>query len=231
MPETLDIAVVGATGLVGEALVELLEERDFPVANLYLLASGESAGKSIGFCGRNIRVGKLDEFDFAKVRLAFLSVGAEAAADCAARAGEAGCSVIDLSGAALNNAAALLAQACVNGDAIQTLQLPALIAAPAAPAAEVAEVLAALRGVLELRQVNVAACLSASALGREGYRSWLGRLPSCSMRARWSHAWWIASSPSTCSRSWVASTSRAIPRWSVASRRSSQGCSPSWSMA
>ncbi|MFV3368050.1 aspartate-semialdehyde dehydrogenase [Pseudomonas sp. NY15435] len=168
MPETLDIAVVGATGLVGEALVELLEERDFPVANLYLLASGESAGKSVAFRGRNIRVGKLDDFDFAKVRLAFLSVGADAAADCAARAGQAGCSVIDLSGASLTNTAALLAQACVNGDAVESLQLPALIAAPAAPAAEVAEVLAALRGVLELRQVTVSACLSASALGREG---------------------------------------------------------------
>lgn len=168
MPETLDIAVVGATGLVGEALVELLEERDFPVANLYLLASGESAGKSVAFRGRNIRVGKLDDFDFAKVRLAFLSVGADAAADCAARAGQAGCSVIDLSGASLTNTAALLAQACVNGDAVESLQVPALIAAPAAPAAEVAEVLAALRGVLELRQVTVSACLSASALGREG---------------------------------------------------------------
>ncbi|MFV3412452.1 aspartate-semialdehyde dehydrogenase [Pseudomonas nitroreducens] len=168
MPETLDIAVVGATGLVGEALVELLEERDFPVANLYLLASGESAGKSVAFRGRNIRVGKLDDFDFAKVRLAFLSVGAEAAAECAARADEAGCSVIDLSGASRDNACALLALACVNGDAVQTLQVPALIAAPAAPAAEVAEVLAALRGVVELRQVAVNACLSASALGREG---------------------------------------------------------------
>lgn len=168
MPETLDIAVVGATGLVGEALVELLEERDFPVANLYLLASGESAGKSVAFRGRNIRVGKLDDFDFAKVRLAFLSVAADAAADCAARAGQAGCSVIDLSGASLTNTAALLAQACVNGDAVESLQVPVLIAAPAAPAAEVAEVLAALRGVLELRQVTVSACLSASALGREG---------------------------------------------------------------
>jgi aspartate-semialdehyde dehydrogenase len=168
MPETIDIAVVGATGLVGEALVELLEERDFPVANLYLLASGESAGKSIGFRGRNIRVGKLDEFDFSKARLAFLSVGAEAAADCSARAIGAGCSVIDLSGAALNNAAASLALACLNGDALDQLQIPAVIAAPAAPAAEVAEVLAALRNTLELRQVNVAACLSASALGREG---------------------------------------------------------------
>lgn len=168
MPETLDIAVVGATGLVGEALVELLEERDFPVATLYLLASGESAGKSVAFRGRNIRVGKLDDFDFAKVRLAFVSVGAEAAAECAARALQAGCSVIDLSGASLNNASAVLAQACVNGAAVEALQVPALIAAPAAPAAEVAEVLAALRGVLELRQVNVSACLSASALGREG---------------------------------------------------------------
>ncbi|MBB4863649.1 aspartate-semialdehyde dehydrogenase [Pseudomonas nitritireducens] len=168
MPETIDIAVVGATGLVGEALVELLEERDFPVANLYLLASGESAGKSIAFRGRNIRVGKLDEFDFSRVRLAFLSVGAEAAADCSARAIGAGCSVIDLSGAALNHAAASLALTCVNGSALEQLQLPAVIAAPAAPAAEVAEVLAALRTVLEPRQVNVAACLSASALGREG---------------------------------------------------------------
>lgn len=168
MPETLDIAVVGATGLVGEALVELLEERDFPVANLYLLASGESAGKSVAFRGRNIRVGTLDDFDFSKVRLAFLSVSAEASTDCAGRAVQAGCSVIDLSGASLDNADALLAQAGVNGDALETLQLPARIAAPVAPAAEVAEVLAALRPVLELRQVNVSACLSASALGREG---------------------------------------------------------------
>ncbi|MDL2425223.1 N-acetyl-gamma-glutamyl-phosphate reductase, partial [Pseudomonas sp. BAgro211] len=79
------------------------------------------------------------------------------AADCAARARAAGCSLIDLSGASLGNAAALLAQACVNAEAVEALQLPAVIAAPAAPAAEVAEVLAALRGVLELRQVTVSA--------------------------------------------------------------------------
>ncbi|QRY78695.1 aspartate-semialdehyde dehydrogenase [Pseudomonas sp. PDNC002] len=168
MPETIDIAVVGATGLVGEALVELLEERDAPVTNLYLLASGESAGKSMGFRGRNIRVGNLADFDFAKVRLVFLSIGAEAASDCAVRARAAGCSVIDLSGASLGKAGAQLALASVNAEVLDTLDLPAVIAAPAAPAAEVAEVLVALRGVVELRQVNVAACLSASALGREG---------------------------------------------------------------
>lgn len=168
MPETFDIAVVGATGLVGEALVELLEERDVPVGNLYLLASGESAGKSVVFRGRNIRVGKLADFDFSKARLAFLSVGVEAAAECATRALEAGCNVIDLSGASLGAPAAQLALASVNAGVLEQVRIPALIAAPVAPAAEVAEVLAVLAGVLELRHANVAACLSASALGREG---------------------------------------------------------------
>lgn len=63
---SVDVAVVGATGLVGEALVELLEELDCPVAELHLLASGESAGKSVPFRGRNLRVRELDGFSFAQ---------------------------------------------------------------------------------------------------------------------------------------------------------------------
>ncbi|MHB9798427.1 aspartate-semialdehyde dehydrogenase [Pseudomonas sp. MT3] len=167
MPETIDIAVVGATGLVGEALVELLEERDFPVGTLYLLATGESAGKSVAFRGRNLRVGKLSDFDFAKVRMAFLSTTADAALECSGLALAAGCSVIDLSGAALAEQA-VVAFPAANADVLESLSLPARIAAPCAPAAEVAEVLAALRDVLDVRQLSVTACLSASALGREG---------------------------------------------------------------
>lgn len=167
MPETIDIAVVGATGLVGEALVELLEERDFPVGTLYLLATGESAGKSVAFRGRNLRVGKLSDFDFAKVRLAFLSTTADAAHECSAQALAAGCSVIDLSGAALAEQSLVVLPAA-NGEVLEQSSLPVRIAAPCAPAAEVAEVLAALRDVLEVRQLSVTACLSASVLGREG---------------------------------------------------------------
>nr|WP_294980127.1 aspartate-semialdehyde dehydrogenase [uncultured Pseudomonas sp.] len=167
MPETIDIAVVGATGLVGEALVELLEERDFPVGTLYLLATGESAGKSVAFRGRNLRVGKLSDFDFAKVRMAFLSTTADAALECSGLALAAGCSVIDLSGAALAEQA-VVALPAANAEVLESLSLPARIAAPCAPAAEVAEVLAALRDVLDVRQLSVTACLSASALGREG---------------------------------------------------------------
>lgn len=167
MPETIDIAVVGATGLVGEALVELLEERDFPVGTLYLLATGESAGKSIAFRGRNLRVGSLSGFDFAKVRLAFLSTSAGAAQAAAEQALAVGCSVIDLSGAAQGEDALPVLPAA-NAQLLDQPNLPVRISAPCAPAAEVAEVLAALRDVLKVRQLSVTACLSASVLGREG---------------------------------------------------------------
>ena len=56
MTRTFDIAVIGATGSVGEALVQLLEEREFPVANLHVIASGESAGSSVSYKGKNLRV-------------------------------------------------------------------------------------------------------------------------------------------------------------------------------
>src|SRR5690349_21403343 len=55
MSQTLDIAVIGATGTVGETLVQILEERDFPIGSLHLLASSESAGSSVPYRGKNVR--------------------------------------------------------------------------------------------------------------------------------------------------------------------------------
>lgn len=161
---SVDIAVVGATGLVGEALVELLEEGDFPATDVHLLASGESAGKSMAFRGRNLRVRELDGFDFAKVRLAFFATSAEVAGQHVQRALAAGCSVIDLSGSGEGP----LVLPALNGEALEPLQLPVLLRAPAAAAAEVGEVLAALASCVELRSLSLTACLSASQLGREG---------------------------------------------------------------
>ena len=62
MSQSINIALVGATGSVGEALVELLEEREFPVQDLHLLASSESVGQSLPFRGRQLRVRSLDSF-------------------------------------------------------------------------------------------------------------------------------------------------------------------------
>jgi Aspartate-semialdehyde dehydrogenase len=99
MSQSFDIAVIGATGTVGETLVQILEERDFPVGNLHLLASSESAGHSVPFRGKNVRVREVDEFDFSKVQLVFFAAGPAVTLSFASRATAAGCSLIDLSGA------------------------------------------------------------------------------------------------------------------------------------
>jgi len=90
-----NVAVVGATGAVGEVLLELLAERDFPLAELTLLASARSAGRSVTFGGRSRRIGNLQDFDFAGVDFAFFSAGGAVSAEHAPRAAAAGATVID----------------------------------------------------------------------------------------------------------------------------------------
>ncbi|RRV07923.1 aspartate-semialdehyde dehydrogenase [Pseudomonas sp. v388] len=167
MSQSFDIAVVGATGTVGETIVQILEEREFPVAGLHVLASIESAGQSVPFRGKNVRVREVDEFDFSKVRLAFFAAGPAITRSFAARATAAGCSVIDLSGA-LTVAQAPLVVPEINAEVLTADSATHLISCPSASATAVAMVLAPLRGLLDIRHVSVTACLAVSAQGREG---------------------------------------------------------------
>ena len=73
MSKLYDVAVVGATGAVGETMMTILEERNFPVGNLYPLASARSAGKSITFRGKQVKVTDLAEFDFSQVQIGLFS--------------------------------------------------------------------------------------------------------------------------------------------------------------
>jgi aspartate-semialdehyde dehydrogenase len=95
MPEKLDIAVVGATGAVGEAMLEILAQRKFPVGDVYALASERSVGKHVEFGNRRLRVGNLADFDFGKARIALFSAGGSVSAEHAPRAAAAGCVVVD----------------------------------------------------------------------------------------------------------------------------------------
>ncbi len=94
-PKTFNLAVVGATGLVGETMIEILEERAFPVDRLYALASERSAGREIRFRGGTVVVEPLSEFDFQKADIGLFSAGGSISAEYAPRAAEAGCIVID----------------------------------------------------------------------------------------------------------------------------------------
>jgi aspartate-semialdehyde dehydrogenase len=95
MPSAYDIAVVGATGLVGETIIQILEDRKFPVGKLYALASERSAGRTVRFRGETIAVEVLDRFDFEKVQIAFFSAGGSVSAEHAPRAAAQGAVVID----------------------------------------------------------------------------------------------------------------------------------------
>lgn len=160
----LDIAVIGATGTVGESLVQILEEVAFPVSTLHLLASMESAGSSVMFAGKKLKVREVDSFDFSQVQLVFFAASPAVSRSFAPKAIAAGCAVIDLSGA-LDGATALVPEA--NGERIAELARPALITSPSAGAVALAVALAPLKGLLDIERVQVNACLAVSEQGRE----------------------------------------------------------------
>jgi len=93
--KTYNVAVVGATGAVGETLISILEERKFPVGELYALASERSAGSKVMFRGKPVTVQNLAEFDFSKAQIGLFSAGGSVSAAYAEKAGRAGCVVID----------------------------------------------------------------------------------------------------------------------------------------
>ncbi|MFC6690997.1 aspartate-semialdehyde dehydrogenase [Pseudomonas lini] len=166
MSQSFDIAVIGATGTVGETLVQILEERDFPVGNLHLLASSESAGHSVPFRGKNVRVREVDEFDFSKVQLVFFAAGPAVTLSFAPRATAAGCSLIDLSGALpADQAPQVVPEA--NAEILAGLKKPFQVSSPSPSAATLAVVLAPLLGLLDLQRISLTACLAVSAQGRE----------------------------------------------------------------
>ena len=178
MTPSLDIAVIGATGTVGETLVQILEERDFPVANLHLLASSESAGHSVPFRGKNVRVREVDEFDFSKVQLAFFAAGPAVTLSFAPRATAANCAVIDLSGALPSTQAPNVVPEA-NAQVLAGLKKPLQLSSPSASATALAVALAPLQGLLDIQRVNLTASLAISSQGREAVSELAGRRPNC----------------------------------------------------
>jgi aspartate-semialdehyde dehydrogenase len=94
-----NVAVVGATGAVGQEMIKVLEEHDFPVGELRIIASEKSQGKELEFKGNKIRVQKLDEKSFRGVHVALFSAGASRSREFAPKAVEAGAVVVDNSSA------------------------------------------------------------------------------------------------------------------------------------
>ena len=95
MDKKYNIAIAGATGNVGREILSILEERNFPIDNIYLLASSRSKGKKINFKDQELIVEDLSEFDFTKAQIGLFSPGGSVSAEFAPKAAAAGCLVID----------------------------------------------------------------------------------------------------------------------------------------
>ena len=95
MSNKFNIAVVGATGNVGREILQILEQREFPIDNIHLLASSRSKGKKIEFKEQEIVVEDLADFDFSKVQIGLFSPGGTVSAEYAPKAAKKGCIVID----------------------------------------------------------------------------------------------------------------------------------------
>ncbi|EEG85982.1 MULTISPECIES: aspartate-semialdehyde dehydrogenase [Proteus] len=98
MGEGWNIAVVGATGAVGEAILELLQEREFPIGELTAIASEDSIGKSVRVNSKSVAVQGIYNIEWADIQLAFFAAPTEISAQYAQQAADAGCIVIDCSG-------------------------------------------------------------------------------------------------------------------------------------
>ena len=95
MSKKYNVAIIGATGAVGETLISILDQRNFPIDNLYPLASKRSAGSKISCLGKSWVVEELDTFDFSKAHIGLFSAGGDISKKYAPIAAEHGCIVID----------------------------------------------------------------------------------------------------------------------------------------
>jgi len=162
-----NVAVVGATGAVGETMLNILAERDFPIATLYPLASERSAGGQVEFKGQKVTVLDLASFDPTGVDIALFSAGGGISKEYAPKFAAAGAVVIDNSSAFRYDDDVPLVVSEVNPEALK--QRPrGIIANPNCSTMQMLVALAPLHREYNIERINVATYQSVSGGGRSG---------------------------------------------------------------
>ncbi|WEJ63772.1 aspartate-semialdehyde dehydrogenase [Thiomicrorhabdus lithotrophica] len=167
MTKLYDIAVVGATGAVGETILKVLEERNFPVGKLYPLASSRSAGKKIEFNGAWIEVLDLETFDFSKAQIGLFSPGASVSKIYAPKAAEAGCIVIDNTSEFRYDDDIPLVVPEVNPEAIAGYKNRGIIANPNCSTIQMLVALKPIYDAVGISRINVATYQAVSGTGKD----------------------------------------------------------------
>ena len=164
---TYNIAVVGATGAVGREMLQTLSERNFPINNIYALASKASIGREVSFGDDKIlKVLPLDEFDFEKVDIALFSVGSDIAKKFAPIAGKKGCIVIDNSSCFRMDKDVPLIVPEVNPDAIKGFNKKNIIANPNCSTIQLVVALKPIHDYFKITRVVVSTYQAVSGAGK-----------------------------------------------------------------
>ncbi|MFT6351619.1 MAG: aspartate-semialdehyde dehydrogenase [Neptuniibacter pectenicola] len=175
MEQGYKIAVVGATGMVGETILEILEQREFPVEQLFLLASEHSVGKSIQFKEKSHRVAAIDDFDFSQVQIAFFTAGVSISEEHAQIAADQGCIVIDNTSCFRYEEDVPLVIPEVNPEHIADFRNRGIIANPNCSTIQMLLALAPIHRHASIKRINVATYQAVSGSGKKGVEELAGQ--------------------------------------------------------
>ena len=166
MSKNVNVAIVGATGAVGEALIEILEQRNFPVGELYLLASERSAGTTLMFKNKPIMVTDLAEFDFSKAQIGLFSAGGSISEVYAPKAAAAGCIVVDNTSHFRYDDDIPLVVPEVNPEAIASYTTRNIIANPNCSTIQMLVALKPIHDAVGIKRISVATYQAVSGTGK-----------------------------------------------------------------
>jgi aspartate-semialdehyde dehydrogenase len=169
-----NVAIAGATGMVGETLLAILKQRAFPVGELVPLASERSAGGTVSFGDRELLVRNLADYDFNGIDIAFFSAGGSVSREHAPRAAAAGAVVIDNTSEFRYQDDIPLVVSEVNPHAIAQYTNRGIIANPNCSTMQMLVALAPIHRAVGIERINVATYQSVSGAGRSGSEE-LGR--------------------------------------------------------
>ena len=167
MSKQYDVCILGATGAVGEAMLSILEQRKFPVRNIYPLASSRSAGSTVSFKGEELTVIDVNDFDFSKAQIGLFSAGGSVSEKYAPLAAAAGCVVIDNTAHFRYDRDIPLVVPEVNPHAIAQYKNRGIIANPNCSTIQMLVALKPIHDAVGIARINVATYQAVSGTGKE----------------------------------------------------------------
>lgn len=173
--KTVNVAIAGASGAVGEALIEILQEREFPVGELALLASPRSEGKRVQFNGKSVQIQRLDQFDFSNMQIGLFSAGGSVSAEFAPKAATQGCVVVDNTSHFRNDDDIPLVVSEVNPQCVADYAPRNIIANPNCSTMQMMVALKPIHDAVGITRINVATYQAVSGAGASGIQELAGQ--------------------------------------------------------